>query len=79
MVEPESRSGSQRFFQRLLPWWAKSMEAESRQWQSDCACGHTFSIWDAGGIRFKAAGSPTTRLRCPACGDAAMRKLQRRT
>lgn len=54
------------------------MEAESREWVSDCACGRTFSVWDVGGIRFKAKGNPTQRLCCPDCGVVESRKLVRR-
>ena len=72
------RSGTQRLFQRLAPWWADAMEAESREWVSDCVCGRTFSVWDVGGIRFKAKGSPKQRLRCPDCGVAELRVLTRR-
>jgi hypothetical protein len=72
------RSGTQRLFQRLLPWWAEGMEKESREWVSHCACGTTFSVWDAGGIRFKAKGEPKQKMRCPACGVAEMRTVTRR-
>jgi hypothetical protein len=35
-----------------------AMEAESKQWKVNCpACGHERSIWDMGGIRYKAAGN----------------------
>lgn len=71
-------SGVQRVLLRMLPWWAPAMEAESRAWTSTCACGRSFSVWDAGGIRFKAKGNPTTTLRCPACGTTAARPLSRR-
>ena len=48
---------------------AKSMEAESREWMCTCPCGHTRSVWDLGGIRWKAAGNPRRRLKCPNCGQ----------
>lgn len=70
-------SGTQRFLMRALPWWAAAMEAESREWQSTCACGRTFSVWDAGGIRFKARGDSMVAMRCPACGEVARRRLVR--
>jgi hypothetical protein len=31
------------------------------------ACGREASIWDLGGIRWKAAGAPRRRLNCSAC------------
>jgi phage FluMu protein Com len=44
-------------------------EAESRQWKATCPrCGGVNSIWDLGGIRYLAAGSPAKRLKCPQCG-----------
>lgn len=53
------------------------VEAESRRWVFTCECGEQWSIWDAGGIRHKAAGRPTKLSRCPACGTTAMRTLQK--
>lgn len=47
---------------------AASMERDSRAWKLTCPCGHTRSIWELGGIRWKAAGEPRKLLRCPACG-----------
>ncbi|GEM_PF-477236 len=47
---------------------AEAMEHESRQWMMRCDCGHERSIWEVGGIRYKAAGNPRRPARCPACG-----------
>ncbi|HEY8600893.1 MAG TPA: phage terminase large subunit family protein [Thermomicrobiales bacterium] len=45
-----------------------AMEAESREWLVRCpACGHEQSIWDLGGVRYKARGTKKTFLRCPNC------------
>jgi hypothetical protein len=38
--------------------WAESMERESRGWKLVCPCGCVRSIWEIGGIRWKAAGEP---------------------
>ena len=58
----------QRLCQSVLPRsWSASMEAESRRWIAHCKCGHGTSIWDLGGIRWKAAGSPSRRIYCPKC------------
>jgi len=46
---------------------AKDMESESRAWIMTCSQGHEQSIWDAGGIRYKAAGKPVKVAWCPAC------------
>jgi hypothetical protein len=48
--------------------WAESMEAESRTWIARCSCGFERSFWEAGGIRWKAAGSERRYLSCPHCG-----------
>lgn len=52
----------------------KIME-ESKRYRFDCNCGKTSSIWDIGGIRYKAYGRPTTLVKCPHCGKIAMRKI----
>jgi hypothetical protein len=53
----------------LLPdAWAASMESESRAWRMRCPCGVETSIWDMGGIRWKAAGQPRRIGTCGACG-----------
>jgi hypothetical protein len=46
------------------------MEAESRQRMIRCPCGFERSIWEAGGIRWKAAGRKRCYLRCPSCGKS---------
>ncbi len=55
------------------------MEAESRSWMARCPhCCAEKSVWELGGIRWKAAGSPSTLLRCQACGKTAMHTITRR-
>ena len=70
----------QKLMMRLLPAkWAASMEEESRSWMASCpGCGSEKSVWELGGIRWKAAGSPSMLLRCPACGKTALHKITRR-
>ena len=69
-------SSIQRFFVRLLPsTWARSMEADSRQWMVRCECGHQRSVWDMGGIRWKACGNPRWFLKCPACGKSSWQRV----
>ena len=47
---------------------AQAMEDESRSWVMQCECGHTTSIWEMGGIRYKASSKGLRRLgRCAAC------------
>ncbi len=63
-------SPTQRLATRILPQsWADAMEAESRAWIVQCkSCGFERSVWDVGGIRWKALGSKWTFGRCPNCG-----------
>jgi DNA-directed RNA polymerase subunit RPC12/RpoP len=69
--------------QRLLTWLAgpegaAAMEAHSRAWVAECpACGHRRSIWELGGIRYKAAGRPRIGLRCPQCGKWGWHRLSK--
>jgi hypothetical protein len=63
-------SFAQTFFLCILPRkWGESMEAESRAWKFRCPCGFEQSWWDAGGIRWKAAGHPRHLMQCPRCGQ----------
>jgi hypothetical protein len=60
----------QRFFLTILPYRiGEAMEKESRLWTMRCqACASEISIWDAGGIRYLAAGRPKRRQSCSKCG-----------
>ena len=60
------------WFLRLLgPEGAAAAEAESRAWLVTCPnCNFSRSVWDMGGIRYKAAGTPRRMLRCPHCGQS---------
>jgi ribosomal protein S27E len=73
-------SSIQKFFIRLLPKkWAEDMEAHSRSWIVRCGkCGFEQSIWDMGGIRWRAVGNSRTYLRCRHCGKRSWHKLSRR-
>ena len=53
-------NGLQRFILAIVPRrLGQAMEKESRLWVMVCLeCGKETSIWDAGGIRFLAAGNP---------------------
>lgn len=63
-------SFTQRLFKRLLPTsWSTSMEADSRQWMLRCPCGQEQSVWERGGIRWKASGNPKRLLPCTKCGQ----------
>jgi serine/threonine protein kinase len=66
-VEPVS--SIQRVAHRLLPAsWYEAMRGESLDWKLICRnCGHSVSVWAAGGIRYRAAGNPVRGLWCPRC------------
>lgn len=69
----------QKLITRLVPRaWTAGMEAESRQWIVRCdTCGHERSIWEMGGIRWKAVGNPRRWMRCPNCGKVGWHTAQR--
>lgn len=58
--------------------FAHAMEAESRQWMMRCKEGHEISVWEAGGIRYKAYGKKWTYTWCPGCGRFRWIKIYRR-
>ena len=69
----------QQLIHELAPHsWATSMEAESRAWMVRCrSCGFERSIWELGGIRWKATGSKLTWGRCPNCGKRGWHTISR--
>ena len=73
-----TRSFIQRFFLAVLPKsWAESMEKESREWKVICPCGAKDTIWDIGGIRWKARGKKRSYVLCRTCGKGAWMKIER--
>ena len=83
MAEEPVRT-SRSLFQRLVLAFvsaetARDMEAHSRAWKLVCSgCGGKTSIWEAGGIRYKSKGKPTTLtiLRCSTCGKRTTHRLE---
>jgi hypothetical protein len=82
-ISAAAQGGGMSFIQRLITSivprsWAQAMEAESRSWLARCeGCGSERSIWELGGIRFKAAGSPRSRLACPGCARPTWHQIHR--
>lgn len=73
-----SRGPVLRLLARLAPGLVDSIEAESRSWTALCPhCDTRSSVWSMGGIRWKAAGRPLVRLRCPDCGRRFPGRLER--
>ena len=69
----------QKFFMAVLPnRLAADIRAESERWQIRCGtCGHTQSVWDAGGLRWKAASAgKRVMVRCPHCGGMRSSTLE---
>lgn len=62
-------SGIQKFLLAIFPAsWGRSMEASSRKWLMRCQnCKFEKSVWEWGGVRWKAAGNPERKLLCPNC------------
>lgn len=68
----------QRLVLALMPRrLARDIEAESRAWRLKCPCGHERTVWEAGGVRWKARGNPEWWARCPACGERRSHSLDR--
>ena len=61
----------QQFVLKILPASkSQAIEAESRAWMVRCdVCGEERSVWDRGGVRWKAAGTPHVRAKCSRCGN----------
>lgn len=71
----------QRLIVRCVPKkFAAKLEAESRAWEIVCQkCGNVSNVWEAGGIRYKAAGNPMKLFPCPNCGPSWHRLNKRPT
>lgn len=80
MAEEAKQSGVQRLFTGMFsPATAARMEADSRMWMMQCPnCGWERSIWELGGIRYKAIGNPRSLQRCPDCRQIRWMKIYRR-
>ncbi|GAB4578683.1 MAG: hypothetical protein Fur0022_14190 [Anaerolineales bacterium] len=54
--------------------WAADIEADSRRWVLTCPkCGHVQSVWEIGGVRFKAVSKGKwTGIRCLNCKKWSM-------
>jgi hypothetical protein len=58
--------------------WQASIERESREWRARCPkCLQETSVWDLGGVRFKAAGHPFRQVRCRHCSNKFFGQLYR--
>lgn len=63
-------------FAFVSPAVAADMEAHSRAWKLRCGrCNHRVSIWELGGIRYKAYGNSRMLRRCRNCGQISWQFL----
>lgn len=78
-MSDKEKSGVQKLLTgRASPSTAASMEAESRSWMVRCPyCGHERSVWEMGGVRYKAAGKSRQLRRCPQCKRLAWHIIYR--
>lgn len=73
-------SGMQRLIKYFVsePTFA-AMERESRAWKVQCTnCGHERSIWEMGGIRYKAYGEKRLYRHCTNCGQRNWLKVYKK-
>jgi hypothetical protein len=73
-AQPQSKS--QRLILWLLTPFRDSVRRESEGWVADCPeCQKATSIWDVGGIRWKATGNPRRLMCWKHCGKKFFGKL----
>ncbi|KQC14293.1 MAG: hypothetical protein APR63_14685 [Desulfuromonas sp. SDB] len=65
----------QKMITAILFPFAESIQKESREWKVTCECGYSKSIWEYGGIRWKAKGEPKKLIKCPACGKMTWHRI----
>ncbi|MCP5097814.1 MAG: hypothetical protein GY943_19885 [Chloroflexi bacterium] len=71
---------TQKFVMTYLPKsWSTAIRAESENWMLHCpTCGSVRSVWDAGGIRYKAASvSKRVHVWCNSCGRPRNMSLEK--
>jgi hypothetical protein len=68
----------QRFAALILPAsMMTAIEKESRRWIMHCqVCGESLSVWDAGGIRYLAAGRKWMYRRCSHCSRQSWQSIE---
>ena len=69
-----------KFLRFILPERAfEAVKAGTKEWLIECPCGHKQDFWDAGGVRYKAAGEPRQLLACPVCARLRWHKIRKKT
>ena len=61
------------WFLRLLgPEGCAAAVAQSKAWRAVCPnCGYSRSVWEMGGVMYKAAGTTRRLITCPNCGQTS--------
>jgi DNA-directed RNA polymerase subunit RPC12/RpoP len=63
----------------MSPKMKADAEAESRTWVATCPrCLAESSVWDMGGVRYKAYGAKITLVRCTNCGKRSFMRLRQK-
>lgn len=58
----------------------EAIKKESMEWEIICpSCTKTTSIWEIGGVRYKAKGTPKMRIKCPKCDENVTAQLLHNT
>ncbi len=71
---------SHRFLRWILPAKAFAAVREgTKRWLLECPCGFRRDLWDAGGVRYMAAGEPRRLAWCPGCRKATWHRLRKKT
>ena len=56
----------------------EAIKKESKQWKFKCEhCNIKSSIWEAGGIRYKATAETTMTIKCPKCKKKTTSKVMK--
>ncbi len=73
-------AGIRKLFQKILPQKTLAdMEAESKLWMIQCSnCKFERSVWESGGIRWKAAGTPRRMMQCRNCGQFTLHVIYKK-
>jgi hypothetical protein len=70
----------QRFLSTVLPKaWVEEMRTESLRWMVQCTCGFERSVWEIGGVRWKAKGNPKRLAACPSCGQTTWHSIYQKS
>ena len=68
-----------KLIKKLAPDLSQRIEADSRRWMMQCPeCGYEISVWDYGGMRYKALGSAYRLGRCRGCKRIRMLRVYRK-